>query len=241
MARTFDQSEVDEEDRKYSKGVSRSPGRLHPEDLRDQAFEDILQPDPPDLVADELSGRNERREEVARQLRLSLNDRLTGELGADLDDISVTIEDLLDQDLSDLSELELLGVIAEGVRTIAALSNVRVEQGISSLAIFGDIATAVEPAASITTSGTNTTNDGGEPTPVIPNADDQDVATRNLMIRASTQNSEPIYFGDDGVEPSSGFMLKPGEWKQMNINFLDTVLYMASDNGGQEVQLLGVI
>lgn len=111
---------------------------------------------------------------------------------------------------------------------------------IAQLATLFDISDYVEPLRNITVSGVNSIEDANEPEPVVPRSDEENVPTRILFIRADPQNTSEIAFGDDEVEPNSGFVLDNGETIFLEMDLRRQVLWMSSDTEGQSVQLMGV-
>lgn len=128
----------------------------------------------------------------------------------------------IDIDIDQASQRELLALIAQA--QLFAL------QRLNTITQF------VSPPSTVTVSGTNVIDDADEPQQVI----EQSVPTRLLHIRADPENTEDIYFGDSDVEPQSGFVLRPGEARLMQIDYRNESLYMASESEDQVVQLLGV-
>lgn len=129
----------------------------------------------------------------------------------------------------DLGELDNRGLLEIQARIL-----------LSSLAALFDIADAVEPMKSITVSGTNAISVPDNAEPVIPESDQQMVPTRTIFIRADRNNDEPVAFGDDGVQPRSGFVLESGESITVTLDLRKEQLWMASEESGQEVHLLGM-
>jgi hypothetical protein len=89
-------------------------------------------------------------------------------------------------------------------------------------------------------SGTNAVSVPNNAEPVIPESDQQMVPTRTIFIRANRNNDEPIAFGDDGVAPQSGFVLESGESITIDLDLREAQLWMASEERGQQVHLLGM-
>lgn len=131
-----------------------------------------------------------------------------------------------DIDLGELDNRGLLEVQARAMITMVA-------------ALF-DVADAVEPMSTITVSGTNAIRVAYNAEPVIPESDQQMVPTRTIFIRSDRDNGEPIAFGDDAVSPQSGFVLESGESITIELDLRNTQLWMASEEAGQQVHLLGM-
>lgn len=104
-----------------------------------------------------------------------------------------------------------------------------------------DILDEVSTPTSITVSGANVVDGADEPTSVVPTNDNTEIPTRTLYVRADPDNQDDLYFGDDDVDPLSGFLLTPGESIVIDVDLRDTVLYMASEDENAAVFLLGVI
>lgn len=131
-----------------------------------------------------------------------------------------------DIDLGQLDNRGLLEVQARAMITMVT-------------ALF-DVADAVEPMTTVTVSGTNAIESPYNAEPVIPESDRQMVPTRTIFIRADRNNSEPIAFGDDAVSPQSGFILESGESITIELDLRNVRIWMASDEAGQQVHLLGM-
>lgn len=138
-----------------------------------------------------------------------------------------------DVDLSDLGNQELLRVIAE---TVQVQSNTQ----ISMLSTLFDIFASVRGTRNITIIGAEITDQADVAEEVISEESPQDsVLTRKLFVRASNGNTSPIAFGDDQINPQSAFVLNKGEAIELDVDIGRLNLYMASEESGQEVQLLG--
>lgn len=120
------------------------------------------------------------------------------------------------------------------------LLEVQARAMITMLTAMFDVADAVEPMSTVTVSGTNAISVPYNPEPVIPESDRQMVPTRTIFIRADRNNGEPIAFGDDGVAPQSGFILESGESITIDLDLRNTQIWMAADERGQQVHLLGM-
>jgi len=121
------------------------------------------------------------------------------------------------------------------------LLQILVQIEVVQLETLFNISDSVEPFNSITVSGTNAIDDANTAEPVVPKSDDEQIPTRELMIRSDPENDEQVYFGDDEVRPNSGFVLLPGEMITLETDLRAEELYMASSESGEQVQLLGVI
>jgi hypothetical protein len=106
-------------------------------------------------------------------------------------------------------------------------------------AVF-NILGSLEPFSRITVSGTNEIQNVDTAEPVVPDSDNIEIPTRLLMVKSSDTNTDEIAFGDDETEPSSGFVLAPGESISINVDLRDEALFMASESTGQVVELLGM-
>lgn len=195
----------------------------------------------PGIDVEELEEKFEDVEDIV----VSVPDFLKGEEGTgDIDfpgqrrpiDLPEIIQELpgLQQQLAiDIRNMDNMGV--EGLLRIMA--RISVIDLITQL----DIADAVAPVDSITVSGTNSTDEANQEEPVIPRADETQIPTKKLFIKASRDNDKVIWFGDDDVRPNSGFTLAPGESIIYPIDFRREVLWMSSTETGQTVELLGAI
>lgn len=135
-----------------------------------------------------------------------------------------------DLDFGDLSQLDNGGLL----EVIARVN-------IAQLATLFDIADSVEPFQSITVSGTNIIDQPDVAEPVVPESDEELIPTRTLFIKADENNSKRVYFGDDQVDPDSGFALERGESITLDTDLRAEELYMASEDSGQQIQLLGMV
>lgn len=133
-------------------------------------------------------------------------------------------------DVAGLGQLDTQGLL----EVIARVS-------VAQLATLFDIADAVEPFSNVTISGVNAIDDPDTAEPVVPQSDSEDIPTRVLFIRASTQNNKKLYLGDDEVQPQSGYMLGPGEFITWELDLRGEEIYMAAGESGERVQLLGMV
>lgn len=194
---------------------------------------------PPPEVGQGTDRQRRRRNETNRRQGI-IDEELLEKLGKGLKDVEDAIQNGLDLDFGDLSSEELLAVIAQNSVNSLMLQNVMMEQMLAQVVVLNDIASAVEPTSNITVSGTNSIATGGETEPVIPDGDQTETDGDLLIIRAAPGNKDPIYFGDDGTTPGDGFVLNQGEWKVMDMDLSEQMLWMSAENSGNEVQLLGL-
>lgn len=103
-----------------------------------------------------------------------------------------------------------------------------------------DTLDAVTPPSTITVSGANQITDAGLPQAVVPSNENTEIPTRTLLILTDVQNEAPVAFGDDKVDPQTGFILRPGENMTIDLDLREEVLYMASDDDQAVVYLLGL-
>lgn len=172
---------------------------------------------------------------------------LLGGIGESISDIG-GINDQLDIDIGSATRDQLLRTQTRALRSIA-LSNesaVRLalqqsQTNVDQLSALFNILSAVEPVSNITVSGRNSIDSPGQPQVAIPESDNTDIPTRKLLVRSSIDNNEAIAFGDDEVDPDNGFLLQPGEDIVVPMDLRETELYMASDEDGATVELLGVV
>jgi len=226
------------------------------EDLRDE-FDDVetfLQ-----ALPDNINSRDEvdepgitppgQREEVIGRLELpdglDLQEAIfnIGEGLSDVDDILENISG----DLGNLNQRQLLQVIAQAQRgnlqanrTLATIQLQQSQTMVDQLQSLFDILTSVEPLFSITVSGTNTIDQAGVPQPAVPDSNNISIPTRRLIIKSSDSNNDDIAFGDDEVNPASGFLLSPGENISLPMDLRETALWMASNTVGEKIEILGV-
>lgn len=135
-----------------------------------------------------------------------------------------------DLNISGLSQMDTRGLLEVMARV-----------NIAQLATMMDIADNIEPFSTITVSGTNAIDNANTEQPVVPQSDTEAIPTRTLFIRASPRNNKPIYFGDDEVQPNSGFVLRAGEFIIWETDLRGEELWMASESDGQIVQLMGAV
>lgn len=131
--------------------------------------------------------------------------------------------------------VDIDGLGTEGLLRFIAKVNVNM-----LMSLF-DIANSVEPRDNIVISGTNAIEAADNPEPVVPKTDEVDIPTRQLLIKADSDNNRSIAFGDDTISPENGFVLRSGESIFIDIDLRGEELYMASEAAGQEVNLLGLL
>lgn len=197
----------------------------------------IAQAVPSDLrppeVGDDIPQRVERRQEILVDLE--------DQFGVDLGSISQEIQNLTEVSLEELGQEGLLRVIARAGVLATQLMSVGMSTQVSKLEALLSIATAVEPGRLITVTGRNVIEQADTPEPVIPQSNNTDVPTRTVWIRADPQNQNNIAFGDDEIDPEDGFYLTPGESIVWELDFREDQLYMASEESGDAVRILGMI
>lgn len=110
---------------------------------------------------------------------------------------------------------------------------------LASFATLVDISNNVAPASRITISGINALDNANAAQPVVPESDNELIPTRWLYIKADSDNDEDIAIGDDDVAPTSGFILTPGEAIYLEVDIREEEYYMASEEAGEQVNLLG--
>jgi hypothetical protein len=239
MARTFEQTRKDTNARKKFSRRNRSEIKGDFEDITEKTFERLARVPEKGIIDRGLGSKNERRQDQIINIRNGVDEGTIDDIGFGLTEINNNINELFEFDLDELGQTDLLRVIAEAARNIAVLEKISVDEAITVISFLNDIATAVEPASSIVVSGTQEIdNANGNPVPVIPNNDNTTVQVRKLRVRAAPGNSNELYFGDDEVDPENGFFLTPGEATTIDIDFRDSVLWMAGDDG-DFVYLLG--
>lgn len=236
MARTFEKAEEEGTGGERSNlGIGRSSADAPELPFRD--MKDILF-NPSDKIAGEgelSQDREFRRQESQQELSLDLQDAF----GVSLEDLDTAIKELYQADLETLDELNILRFIAEAMRVQTLQNKINLDQESAISVFLNDIATAVEPPTDIVVSGTVDVDKPDVPQEVLEDLDQ--VRTRMLIIKANPFNNKPIYFGDDAVEPRDGFVLVPGEKIELPISYRDAQVYMASEERGASLQLLGLI
>lgn len=154
------------------------------------------------------------------------------------------LEGILDDLASDLqdaeSQIDILRNIAQSNLFIAQRMSVISSTQVEMLDAVFNILGSLEPFSRITVSGTNEIQNVDTAEPVVPDSDNIEIPTRLLMVKSSDTNTDEIAFGDDETEPSSGFVLAPGESISINVDLRDEALFMASESTGQVVELLGM-
>jgi hypothetical protein len=239
MARTFEQTRKDTNAREKFSRRNRSEIKGNFEDITEKTFERLARVPEKGITNRGVDAKLERKSDQIINIENNIDEGVIDDIGFGLTEVNNTINELFEFDLEELGQTDLLRVIAEAARNIAVLEKIAVDQGITAISFLNDIATAVEPASSIVVSGTQQIdNANGNPIPVIPNNDNTTVDVRKLRVRAAPGNSNELYFGDDKVTPENGFFLTPGEATTIDIDFRDSVLWMAGDEG-DFVYLLG--
>lgn len=129
-------------------------------------------------------------------------------------------------DLSELDQRDLMEVIARIL--------------IAQVAAIFDIADAVEPLRGVSVSGTNALENANQAEEVVPGSSGRNVPTRALFLKASDDNNVPIYIGDDAIEPENGWKLDRGQSIVLETDLREATLFMAADEDGQEIEILGL-
>lgn len=214
-------------------------GKEPPTSFEEAVLSRLTRAVPEGFIQETVDRRAERTEEEREELGEQVDQSFEVDLGQE--DVLDNIRELNDIQLEAIEEeIGLLQVIAESSRMSASILGVMLENQVDTLLELSYIREAVEPNFNLNVSGVAATEEPGEPVPVIPDSDDRSFNVRRLFVRAMPYNSYPLYFGDDGVSPQSGFILQPGEYIILNIDFRDTTIYMASEESGQEVGIMGV-
>lgn len=165
---------------------------------------------------------------------------ITNRTNINLDGISEEIGSVGDElDGIETSQGYLLA-IAQATVASAKLNQVAATSQIAQLSTLQSVLQQVSPLSSIRVSGSNTIDRDNSPEQVVPGSETEDIPTRMLFIQAAQSNKYPIFFGDDAVAPNSGFRLDRGEFINYEINLNGDSLYMAAEEAGQTVNLLGV-
>jgi hypothetical protein len=217
---------------------NRSSGPEVGESLQEMEFPTILVAPP---SGDSFTTSATTRRTVATESRRSdIDNKLIDEFGVGVGNIDEFIREGLEADFANMNEKEILATLAATNINQLMLDNVMLDQFTAMATFLNDIAVAVEPFSNITVSGTNSISEPDAAEPVIPNSDEQEIKVRKLFMRSSPDNDEAIWVGDDNVNPENGFVLRKGESKTIHMDSREEVLYMASKDSGNEVQLLGV-
>lgn len=232
--RTFDETS-EEKSKKASERTDRIATGGSP-DVRRPDFDLVTRPIPEGLIEDSQRSRDKRREEYGDNI---LN-TIVSSIGTNFESISEEIQELDDVDLGGLGQAELLQVIAQTLRTMLKTTTALAENDVQKTTLLEGIRESVETSYQIVVSGVNSIDTPNAPQPVVPDSDDRDFPIRTLYMRADPSNSRSIYIGDDAVAPSAGFVLRPGEWITVEIDYRDTELYMASVERGAEVGIMGM-
>lgn len=191
-------------------------------------LESIITASPPGLATRRGVAPSDPAEQVSSPLRQTLVD------------VTVPTDELASQLEEAESQTDFLQSIAASNVNIAETLTVASETLIETLDATFDIARFLSPFVNVTVSGTNDIEDADTAELVVPESDTIDIVTRVLFIKASENNGEPIAIGDDDTEPTNGWILNPNESLILNINLIEEVLYMASSEAGQTVELLGL-
>lgn len=205
------------------------------EATEERAAEELGDPEPeeendPDIPSSPLEQVWENVEDISEVVPdfltpgEGLGEQETPNLGGRRGEFGVSL------DISGLSQMDTRGLLEVMARV-----------NIAQLATLFDIADAVEPFTTVTVSGTNAIDNADVEQPVVPQSDTSDIPTRTLFIRASPDNNRLIYFGDDEVQPNSGFALAAGEFIVLETDLRGEELWMASEQAGGTVQLLGMV
>lgn len=215
----------------------------------------------PDQIKARLVQERERIQQAGRSLEFDISQRAGFGLDNLLDDLQNNSTDL--QNLQDILEftdlpsevavndlgvedlLQLLlrvqvNFISPNIASTAQLLKIISTSNAQQLAAIENILTEVRPANQFVVTGRNVINNTDNPEPVIPDADNTEIPTRTIYIRADPKNQDPVVFGDDDVDPDTGFFLNAGESQMIEQNFADQVLWMAGTSG-DAVRLLGFL
>lgn len=198
---------------------------------------------PPSMVSDTISdrfeSRQQRRSDVVDSIVSSIQLAIEEDLG--IDNLGDSVKQLNEIDLSNVeNQKELLRLLVEAERINTTVNAARLQNDITVVSLLNSMLSAVEPAFGISTYGVNVIDEDA-PQPVVPRSDEVDIPTKNLVVRALPDNKDDIYIGDSKVAPQEGFLLRPGEWRRFHIDIRDQELFMAAENTGNEVSLIGLI
>lgn len=235
--KTFDET-VDEQAETRGEDVEVSSD-YDLEEIRTKFGNFVTRAVPEGLLEDAQSARQERRDReldrVSRNIDIFLGEDLS------IEDFRRSLNDLFEADLENANRLELLQVLAQASVVQTGIQLAGLQSNIEQIAELVQIREGTRPSINITISGTSVIETPNASQPVIPDSDDQNYDVTTLYIRSYPSNTEPIYFGDDGVVPESGFVLERGESIKVDMDFNDTEIYMASEEEGAQVGIMGVI
>lgn len=237
------------------------------EDIRDAADTDTVSISSPDW----LSKTDRRRSPSPDQRRSPGTPNLgsidLGQLGEMLNQSSVSVGDIDPDNLDNVSfgdaDIDIDSLLSginldnvspgEGalIRLLSALlqfqtnqfqvMNVLTRLQLATSVGIADLIDIESPLSNITVSGSNTISDANSPEPVVPDSDQGNISTNTLFIKADEKNTDPIFIGDDEVDPSSGYVLRRGEDEMIETDLRGEELYMASSQSGQIIHILGMI
>jgi len=196
-------------------------------------------------------GFDETRQEIRDEVEVNIEDAL----GVNFSDVAATVKAVEDaikeeteRDLSGLSSRELQVRLVERVGLLlqdniqrTKVSQVMAEGMLQNVSATVSILENVRPYTNITVSGKTEIESAGEAQAVIPEAENTEIPTRTLFIRADPDNNDKIYFGDDKVQPEEGYVLTPGEAINIDVDFRNDSLWCASDTKGEQLMLIGVV
>lgn len=157
-------------------------------------------------------------------------------------DVSVSIPDLADSLATAESQLDYLQNIAQSNMSILQMLTTLSQTQVDMLEAIFSLETSMSEFSRITVSGSNQIDEADVPQPVVPNTDDTGVVTRTLFMKAAEDNTSPIAIGDDEVDPVNGWVLHENEHLILDMDLSQNdILWMASEDSGQLIELLGVV
>lgn len=156
-------------------------------------------------------------------------------------DVNVSQPDVVANFEGAEDQLDFLESIAQSNISIMQTLSVLADTQVEMLQTTFDISDFLAPFSNITVSGTNDIEDADTAEPVVPQSDTTSIPTRVLFVKAAENNQDPIAIGDDETEPTNGWVLEKNEHLVLNINLTEEILYMASGQSGQTVELLGFV
>jgi len=243
MARTYDEADREEGDRRRSERNQdrfdidkTTEGGTAPEDLRNRDFEGIFR-----AFEDLADGTRQRRDQAADDFRDGSRGNIEDRLNIDFGEIEDNISATLEQDLSALDQRGLLEVIAQQLNNALAIGLSLTEQFSGLAAINNDIANNTETPFGIAVSGINDISDPRVEEPVVRNSDEREVEARVFKIRAAENNTSTIWIGDEDVGVRDGYPLRPGEELPISINLAEAQPFMVSEEAGMEVEIIGLV
>jgi hypothetical protein len=199
------------------------------------SLDGITLPTPDELAPGDTAAS---RREV--ELRISVLEELSDQLGITLEELQDRLGATPQPDPGTNDVAGLLQILISLIQSQNSVLGVIANTQVSQLQNLVTVAQNISPNTLVTVTGREVISQSGEPQLIIPQSDQTDIPTRELYVRADSQNTSNIAIGDDAVDPDDGFFLKPGEYERIGVDFREQQLYMASEEAGDAVRLLGL-